>query len=85
MKLIERFLTIARQRHSGVQIDLNGWKTQAINVKPCQSNTYDCGLWVLAAMTAVLRGRHITNLQEEQMSDWRHYICSMVLSLPART
>jgi hypothetical protein len=32
MKLIERFLTIARQRHSGVQIDLNGWKTQAINV-----------------------------------------------------
>lgn len=85
MKLIERFLTIARQRHSGVEIDLDGWKTRAINAKPCQSNTYDCGLWVLAAMTAVLRGRHVTNLQEEQMSDWRHYICSMVLSLPART
>lgn len=85
MKLVGRFLTVARQRHSGVQIDLEGWQTRALNVNPCQSNTYDCGLWVLAAMIAVLRGRHVTGLLEEQMSDFRHYLCSLVLSLPART
>lgn len=85
MKLVVRLLTIARQRHSGVQIDLDGWTPLELNAKPCQSNTYDCGLWVLAAITAVLRGRHVTNLHEERMSDWRNYLCSMVLSLPART
>lgn len=85
MKLIERFLTVARQRHSGVQIDLEGWKARVLNVNPCQSNTYDCGLWVLAAMIAVLRGRHVTGLHEEQMSDLRHYLCNLVLSIPPRT
>ncbi|KAG2070526.1 cysteine proteinase [Suillus decipiens] len=85
MKLIERFLTIARQRHSGVQIDLEGWQSRALNVNPCQSNDYDCGLWVLAVMIAVLRGRHVTGLHEAQMSDFRHYLCNLVLSIPART
>lgn len=84
MKLIERLLTIARQRHSGVQIDLEGWQSRALNVNPCQSNDYDCGLWVLAAMIAVLRGRHVTGLHEEQMSDFRHYLCNLVLSIPAQ-
>jgi hypothetical protein len=32
MKLIERFLTIARQRHSDVTIDLGGWQTRVLNV-----------------------------------------------------
>lgn len=85
MKLIERFLTIARQRHSDVQIDLGGWQTRVLNVYPCQSNNYDCGLWVLAAMIAVLRGRHVTGLHEVQMCDLRHYLYSLVLSVPART
>lgn len=32
MKLIVRLLTIARQRHSGVQIDLDGWTALELNV-----------------------------------------------------
>ncbi|KAG1749430.1 hypothetical protein EDB19DRAFT_1679681 [Suillus lakei] len=83
MRLIERFLTVARQRHSGVQIDLEGWKVRALNINPCQTNSYDCGVWILAAMIAVLRGRHVTGLHEEQMSNLRHYLRSLVLSIPA--
>lgn len=32
MKLIERYLTIARRLHSDVQIDLEGWKGRMLNV-----------------------------------------------------
>lgn len=82
MKLIQRYLTIARRLHSDVQIDLEGWRGRMLNVAPCQTNAYDCGLWILAAMIAVLRGRHFTNLEETQMSDLRHYLRSLVLSVP---
>jgi hypothetical protein len=33
-------------------------------------------------MIAVLRGRHITRLQEDEMSDLRHYLRARVLSIP---
>jgi hypothetical protein len=36
-------------------------------------------------MIAVLRGRHVTGLHEVQMCDLRHYLYSLVLSVPART
>ncbi|KAG1792064.1 uncharacterized protein HD556DRAFT_588299 [Suillus plorans] len=80
MRLIERYLTIARQRHSDVQIDLEDWRGRMLN-----TNAYDCGLWILAAMIAVLRGRHFSNLHEAQMSDLRHYLRSLVLSVPTCT
>ncbi|KAG2053236.1 cysteine proteinase [Suillus hirtellus] len=82
MKLIQRYLTIARRLHSDVQIDLEGWRGLMLNIAPCQTNAYDCGLWILAAMIAVLRGRHLTNLEQTQMSDLRHYLRSLVLSVP---
>ncbi|KAG2088061.1 uncharacterized protein F5147DRAFT_727168 [Suillus discolor] len=85
MTLIDRYLTIARQRHSDVQIDLEGWQGRMLNVAPCQSNAYDCGLWILAAMIAVLRGRHFSNLDETQMSNLRQYLLSLILSVPTCT
>ena len=53
-----------------------------IQVKPLQFNGYDCGLWVLAQITAVLRGYDITNLREGDMPEFCHYLQSLVLSIP---
>ncbi|KAG1728250.1 uncharacterized protein EDB91DRAFT_1314088 [Suillus paluster] len=83
MKLVCRLLVVAHQRDKQVHIDLDGWVARPLTVKPLQTNGYDCGVWILAAMIAVLRGRHITRLQEEEMSDLRYYLHARVLSIPA--
>ncbi|KAG2139317.1 hypothetical protein DEU56DRAFT_735682 [Suillus clintonianus] len=83
MKLVCRLLAIAHQRNKQVHIDLDGWVARPLTIKPLQTNGYDCGVWILAAMIAVLHGRHITRLQEEEMSDLRYYLRARVLSIPA--
>ncbi|KAG2048172.1 hypothetical protein BDR06DRAFT_896156, partial [Suillus hirtellus] len=47
-----------------------------------QTNGYDCGVWVLAAIAAVLRGRHVTGLCEDDMHHLRHYLRALILSVP---
>lgn len=48
-----------------------------------QNNDFDCGLWVLATIFAVVRGNHITGLHEWDMDNLRRYMRTMVLALPA--
>ena len=47
-----------------------------------QTNDYDCGLWVLASVAAVLRGHDATGLTESNMLAFRYYLRSCVLSIP---
>lgn len=47
-----------------------------------QINDIDCGLWVLAQITAVLRGHDITGLQESDMNAFWQYLCTLVLRIP---
>ena len=47
-----------------------------------QNNDYDCGLWVLAQMAAVLRGFHITGLRENDMSTFRYHLCVLIAGIP---
>ena len=49
---------------------------------PLQMNSYDCGVWVLATVAAVLRGFDATGLKEVEMADFRHYLHCLVLALP---
>jgi len=55
---------------------------KSLQLEPLQSNGYDCGLWVLAQIAAVLRGYDITNLCEGDMRGFRHYLQSVILSIP---
>jgi len=45
-------------------------------------NNYDCGLWVLATVAAVLRGHDATGLTENDMLAFRYYLRSFVLLMP---
>lgn len=51
-------------------------------IEPLQTNGYDCGVWILAVIIAVLRRREIMGLREDEMSDLRYYLYARVLSIP---
>lgn len=53
-----------------------------MKTEPVQSNHYDCGIWVLAQMTAVLRGFDITGLHESDMIMFRHYLRVLIACIP---
>ncbi|KIM54163.1 hypothetical protein SCLCIDRAFT_76891, partial [Scleroderma citrinum Foug A] len=39
-----------------------------------QTNSYDCGVWILAQMAAVLRGYDITGVKEHDITSFRHFL-----------
>ncbi|KIO00406.1 hypothetical protein M404DRAFT_103160, partial [Pisolithus tinctorius Marx 270] len=54
-RLISRMSFIASKRLGVPQRDLGSWSAHPIIIStPLQSNRYDCGLWVLAQVAAVL-------------------------------
>jgi Ulp1 family protease len=47
-----------------------------------QTNGYDCGVWVLASVAAVLRGFDVTGFSEPDIPWFRQFIMYHILSLP---
>lgn len=47
-----------------------------------QTNGYDCGVWVLATILAIVRGRYVTGMHERDMDNMRYYLHTMVFALP---
>lgn len=82
MNLIARLLSIAHQRRGSHIVDLKGWVARPLSINPLQTNSYDCGLWVLAALAAVLRGAHRPGMREEDMIAYRHYLHTLVVKIP---
>ncbi|KIN93816.1 hypothetical protein M404DRAFT_35711, partial [Pisolithus tinctorius Marx 270] len=81
-RLISRMSFIASKRLRVPRRDLGSWSAHLIICEPLQSNGYDCGLWVLAQVAAILRGYDITNLHEGNMIAFRRYLQSLILSIP---
>ncbi|KAH7905288.1 hypothetical protein BJ138DRAFT_1017919 [Hygrophoropsis aurantiaca] len=82
MQLVSRMLVNANRRHGPFQVDMSGWTAKPIMDHALQTNSYDCGLWVLAIIAAVIRGSHWTDLQEGDMPAFQHYLQILVLSIP---
>ncbi|KAH7905365.1 hypothetical protein BJ138DRAFT_1138299 [Hygrophoropsis aurantiaca] len=80
MMLISRLLAIAQKHHGVIWRDMSGWIARP--VQPTQTNGFDCGVWVLAAITSVLRGFEATGMHESQMAAMRRFIRALVLSIP---
>ncbi|KAJ6613526.1 hypothetical protein B0H10DRAFT_1647301, partial [Mycena sp. CBHHK59/15] len=49
-----------------------------------QSNGYDCGLWVLCTIGAILRGYHATGISENDIEHVRDVLTYHVLALPKK-
>ncbi|KIM51656.1 hypothetical protein SCLCIDRAFT_142777, partial [Scleroderma citrinum Foug A] len=74
IQLIAHLSHVAFKRLGVPWNDGGSWSAHPIVVKPLQFNGYDCGLWVLALISAILRGYDITNLHEGDMPEFCHYL-----------
>ncbi|TFK17498.1 hypothetical protein FA15DRAFT_734591, partial [Coprinopsis marcescibilis] len=58
------------------------WVASPLVRKAVQTNGYDCGVWVLMVISAILRGFHLPSLDEHNLPYFRHLLYQYVLRLP---
>ncbi|KAF4568584.1 hypothetical protein EYR40_010011 [Pleurotus pulmonarius] len=79
-------LCIARPHsHSLLLFDSFGQRQswgRDVQVKGVQSNGYDCGVWILSTIAAVLQGYEVSGMTEDEISQFRHELLRAVLSQP---
>jgi Ulp1 family protease len=51
-------------------------------ILPIQTNEYDCGVWVLTSIVAILRGYHVSGVNEDFMESMRQYLAALACCLP---
>jgi Ulp1 family protease len=89
---------LARRQGHLLDVRTDGWTARPVSVsvsskvnmrfthpnqiEPLQTNSYDCGVWVLVCIASVLRGYHVTGLQEGDMAAFRSMMYRLVSSLP---
>lgn len=82
MKLIVRLSVIAHAKGYTVPQDsFHGWIANPLMVRGVQSNDYDCGVWTLAGIWAVLKGFDVTSHTEDSISCVRSCILLGILSI----
>ncbi|KAJ7878978.1 hypothetical protein B0H14DRAFT_3774904 [Mycena olivaceomarginata] len=86
MVLINRLTLLANRHNHPLQISTqqDAWVAQPLFQlgEPSQTNGYDCGLWVLCTIAAVLRGFDCSTLSEGQMRLVRTTFVNHILTLP---
>ncbi|KAF8229912.1 hypothetical protein L208DRAFT_1423974 [Tricholoma matsutake] len=83
MQLVLRLVLLANKNGQPLHIVTNeGWTAHPIAVHPMQTNSIDCGLWVLATIAAVLWGFHVTGIAEQDMVHFRVLLLQHLLILP---
>jgi len=49
-----------------------------LQLEPRQTNGHDCGVWVLVQIAAILRGYDLTNIKEDDIHHFRHFLLVLV-------
>ena len=52
-----------------------------MQVDAIQSNSFDCGLWVLAGALAILHGFDATGLAKDDMPWFRKFLTSLIMQM----
>lgn len=83
MLLVTRLVLVANRNNRPLHVVTEeGWTARPVVVNARQTNGVDCGLWVLAAIAAVLSGYHTTGLEEGDMARLRYLLLQHLLRLP---
>ncbi|KAF7964604.1 hypothetical protein HWV62_5077 [Athelia sp. TMB] len=82
MRLVARMSTIAQINGHAMPTFHNSWNVYPLMVKPVQSNGYDCGVWTLAGIWAVLGGFEVTSHTEATIGCVQSCLLTAILSLP---
>ncbi|KAI0059012.1 hypothetical protein BV25DRAFT_1809822 [Artomyces pyxidatus] len=85
-ELVLRFVLslseVAKLHNHPMDLDMSRWEAWHAHIEALQHNSHDCGVWVLAAMFARLRGYDTVNLPEENIKGFRAFLLSLVHRLP---
>ncbi|KAJ7512280.1 hypothetical protein B0H11DRAFT_2346274 [Mycena galericulata] len=89
MTLITRMVSLAERKHHPMSVGLadgGAWGASHLFEpgRPRQTNSYDCGVWVLCTMAAFMRGYCSTGVSEKDMGHVRRLLTDLVLALPPR-
>ena len=49
-----------------------------LQLEPQQTNGHDCSVWVLAQMAAILRGYDLTDVKEDNIHHFRHFLLVLI-------
>jgi hypothetical protein len=97
MYLMERMVLVAGQHGYLIPFSKEDWTARPIQVlmlshyqglltvrqiRALQSNTFDCGVWVITYIASVLRGHLVNNLREDDMPHLRRQIHLLIQQLP---
>jgi len=100
MRLIKRMVLLANRHGQHIPITMEGWTARPMSVsahltislttdrvpqvQKVQMNGYDCGIWILSCIAAVLRGYHVCLITENDLQYVRRFIYDLALALPAQ-
>ncbi|KAL0573317.1 hypothetical protein V5O48_008639 [Marasmius crinis-equi] len=62
---------------------LSNWTARPLEIRRKQTNGYDCGVWVLWVISAVMRGFDYALLEESEIGAFRKYLARTIRTLPA--
>ncbi|KAJ7888403.1 hypothetical protein B0H14DRAFT_2337221 [Mycena olivaceomarginata] len=85
MLLIHRMVELANKHGHALHISTleDLWEARPLFTGvPLQTNSYDCGAWVLCMMAAVMRGHFTTGVSEATMRRARSLLADLILTLP---
>ncbi|KAF7377130.1 hypothetical protein MSAN_00132000 [Mycena sanguinolenta] len=84
MTLITRMVVLANRNKHPLHVTTAEelWTALPLYNKKVQSNWYDCGVWVLCMMAAIMRSYTNTNLSEADMGHARQVLTGHILTLP---
>ncbi|KAI0059024.1 hypothetical protein BV25DRAFT_1775438, partial [Artomyces pyxidatus] len=74
LQFIGTLVQVARMRGLQVEFDSSPWKACVVPSQALQKNTYDCGVWVLATIAAVIRGFDLVDLSEIDIRRFRSFL-----------
>ncbi|KAJ8095471.1 hypothetical protein PM082_023241 [Marasmius tenuissimus] len=61
---------------------LSTWTARPLQVHRVQTDGYDCGIWVLWVIAAVIRGFDYAHIEEQDIFRFRKYLANLVRTVP---
>ncbi|OSX55799.1 hypothetical protein POSPLADRAFT_1163054, partial [Postia placenta MAD-698-R-SB12] len=77
MQLTARLLNIAADKGHHIVHAQRAWAVYPTTTAARQHNTYDCGVWILAVIAAVLRGYDMTGFEEADIGRFRIFLFTL--------
>ncbi|KAK1217897.1 hypothetical protein PQX77_019429 [Marasmius sp. AFHP31] len=80
--LVLLLTTNASDQGYAIELKLSEWIARPLVVSPLQTNSYDCGVWVLWITLATLRGYDAAHINEGDIRFFRRYMSRLIRTLP---